>query len=62
MGALTLQYDERLGPVFEDLEPAHESSSNDIEQTVSRVKVALARGSQMSTTTARASLGSQTLN
>ena len=38
MGALTLQYDERLGPVFEDLEPAHESSSDDIEQTVSQVK------------------------
>ena len=31
-GALTLQYDERLSPVFEDLEPAHESSSIDIEQ------------------------------
>ena len=38
MGALTLQYDERLSPVFEDLEPAHESSSDDIEQTVSQVK------------------------
>ena len=38
MGALTLQYDERLGLVLEDLEPAHESSSNDIEQTVSHEK------------------------
>ena len=38
MRALTLQYEERLGPVFEDLEPAHESNSNDIEQTVSHVK------------------------
>ena len=38
MGALTLQYDERLRPVFEDLEPAHESSSNDIEQIVGHVK------------------------
>ena len=38
MGALTLQYDERLGPVFEDLEPAHESSSNDIEQIVNHMK------------------------
>ena len=37
-GALTLQYDERLSPVLEDLEPAHESSSNDIEQIVGHVK------------------------
>ena len=32
MGALTLQYDERLSLVLEDLEPAHDSSSIDIEQ------------------------------
>ena len=37
-GRSPLQYDGRLGPVFEDLEPAHESSSDDIEQTVSQVK------------------------
>ena len=38
MAAPTQQYDERLSPVLEDLEPAHESSSNDIEQIVSHVK------------------------
>ena len=38
MGALTLQYDERLSPVFEDLEPAHESTSMDIEQIAGHVK------------------------